>query len=389
MLLFRLLPWEYGIRNLLRRPLRTGLTLLALTTVTLLVMVVLGFVRGLDRSLAVSGDPDTVIVFSLGMGENLEYSSVPMRSADLLASSIHGIREHYGQKCASPELYLGTKVKAAPEAPEELGLVRGVTPAALLVHHDVEITQGKWPRVNEVLVGRMAVTKLGLTASQVRPGRQLVFEGRTWTISGTFAAGGSTYESEVWCRLDDLQQAQKRQDLSLVALALGPTSAFRHVDLFCKERLDLELQAIRQTEYFATLQKDYQPVRWLSWLVVALVTGAGIFIGLNTMYGAVVGRIPELATLQTIGFSRRATVLSVMQEGTLLAMTAALLASILAYGLIHGAAVRFTMGAFELQIDSGTLLIAYGIALFLGIVGSLPPAVRVFRLSVVDGLKAV
>ena len=389
MFLFRPLPWEYGIRNLLRRPLRTGLTLLALTTVTLLVMVVLGFVRGLDRSLSVSGDPHTVIVFSLGMGENLEYSSVPMRTADLLASSVGGIRERYGQKYSSPELYLGTKVRSAPDAPEEMGLVRGVTPAALLVHHNLEITRGDWPRVNEVLVGRMAATKLGLTDAQTRPGQQLTFEGRTWTISGMFAAGGATYESEVWCRLDDLQQALKRQDLSLVALALEPTARFQQVDLFCKERLDLELQAIRQQDYFATLQKDYEPVRWLSWLVVALVAGAGVMIGLNTMYGAIVGRVPELATLQTIGFSRRAAVLRLMQEGTILAMSAALLASILAYGLIHKSAVRFTMGAFELQIDSGTLLIAYGIALFLGIVGTLPPAIRVFRLSVVDGLKAV
>lgn len=386
---FRPLPWEYGIRNLLRRPLRSGLTLLALSTVTLLVMVVLGFVRGLDRSLEVSGDPQTVIVFSLGMGENLEYSSVPMRTADLLSSSLKGVRERYGRKYASPELYLGTKMQATAQSPQEMGLVRGVTPAALLVHRDVEIDEGQWPRVNEILVGRLAATKLGLTEAQVQPGSRLLFEGRTWTVSGTFAAAGSTYESEIWCRLDDLQQAMKRQDLSLVALTLGPEGAFQDVDLFCKERLDLELQAIRQTDYFASLNADYAPVRWLSWLVVALIAGAGVFVGLNTMYGAVVGRIPELATLQTIGFSRRAAILSVMQEGTILAMTAALLASVVAYGLIHRAAVRFTMSAFELQIDSGTLLIGYGIALFLGIVGSLPPAVRVFRMSVVDGLKAV
>ncbi len=250
--LFQPLPWEYGIRNLLRRPLRTGLTQLALTTVTLLVLVVIGFVRGLDRSLSVSGDPDTVIVFSLGMGENLEYSSVPLRTADLLASSIHGVRERYGHKYASPELYLGTKVRAAVEEPEEMGLVRGLTPSALLVHRDVEITRGDWPRVNEVLVGRMAATKLGLTAEEIQPGQQLLFEGRTWTISGNFASAGSTYESEIWCKLDDLQQALKRQDLSLVAMTLGPSATFQDVDLFCKERLDLELQAIRQTDYFAT-----------------------------------------------------------------------------------------------------------------------------------------
>jgi len=63
MLFFRLLPWEYAIRNLFRRPLRTALTLLGLTTVILLVFVVVGFIRGLDRSLAVSGDPRTGVLF--------------------------------------------------------------------------------------------------------------------------------------------------------------------------------------------------------------------------------------------------------------------------------------------------------------------------------------
>jgi len=65
MFLFRLLPWEYAIRNLFRRPLRTGLTFVGLTTVVLLIFVVVGFIRGLEKSLAVSGDPQTAIVFSL------------------------------------------------------------------------------------------------------------------------------------------------------------------------------------------------------------------------------------------------------------------------------------------------------------------------------------
>ena len=43
----KLLPWEYGIRNLFRRPLRSGLTLAGLTIVILLVFVVVGFIRGI------------------------------------------------------------------------------------------------------------------------------------------------------------------------------------------------------------------------------------------------------------------------------------------------------------------------------------------------------
>lgn len=387
--MFRPLPWEYGIRNLLRRPLRSALTLAGLSTVTLLVLVVLGFVRGLDRSLSVSGDPQTAIVFSLGMGENLEYSSIPLSTSDLLASSLQGVKQRYGKKYTSPELYLGTQVRTEPDASTSMGLVRGVAPHALLVHNRVEIVDGRWPEPGEIMIGRLAPTKLGIPADHARPGQRLLFEGKTWKISGVFAAGGAAFESELWCRLDDLQQALKRQDLSMVALTLAPGAAFEDVDLFCKERVDLELQSIRQTDYFDTLRRDYKPVRWLSWLVVMLVAGAGVFVGLNTMYGAVMGRIKELATLQTIGFSRRAAILSIVQEGTILSMMAALVASAVALLFINRLAVRFTMGAFELQIDSMTLLIGYAIALFLGVCGSLPPAIRVFRLSIVDGLKAV
>jgi len=387
--MFRPLPWEYGIRNLWRRPLRSALTLGALTAVTLLVLTVLGFMQGLDRTLSVSGDPDTVIVFSQGMGENLEYSSVPMRTSDLVASSIQGIQERYGRKCASPELYLGTLIRSTRDGEPTMGLVRGVTPAALSVHTQVELVEGRWPRLGEILVGRLAATKLGFDAADCQPGQRLFVEGREWIISGVFATGGSAFESELWCRLDDLQQALKRQDLSLVALRLGPTGAYRDVDLFCKERLDLELQSIRQTDYIDSLRAHYAPVRSLAWLVVVLVAAAGIFIGLNTMYGAVVGRIRELATLQTLGFSRRAAILSVMQEGTLLAITAALLASALAFVFIDRLAVRFTMGAFEMRIDGTTLLVAYAVATFLGVCGAIPPALRIIRMSVGDGLKVV
>jgi ABC-type antimicrobial peptide transport system permease subunit len=177
--------------------------------------------------------------------------------------------------------------------------------------------------------------------------------------------------------------------LSLVAVTLAPGADFADLDLFCKERLDLELQAMPETAYYATLQKDYGPVRWLAWLIVLLVSGAGVFAGLNTMYGSVVGRIPELSTLQTIGFVRRAIVVSLIQEGMLLAAASSLLAAVIALALVNGAAVRFTMGAFALRIDSMAILIGCGVGFLLGFFGSIPPAIRALRMPIVDGLKAV
>lgn len=390
---FRPLPWEYGVRNLFRRPLRTFLTFLGLTTVVLLVLVVVGFIRGLEKSLSVSGSSRTAIVFSLGMGENLEYSSIPMRTNDLVPSSIQGIKKRYGAKYVSPELYLGTQVgirgNAQKEYQETLGLVRGVTPAACLVRQQFQLDQGRWPEVGEIIIGRLAATKLGAKSDDISIGDTIQLENRDWKIVGVFSCGGAAFESEVWCRLDELQQAMKRQDLSIVALTLEKGTNFSELDLFCKQRLDLELQTMLETEYYAGLQRDYEPIRWLAWLVVLLVAGAGVFAGLNTMYGSVVGRIAELSMLRTIGFARRAVVVSLIQEAVLLSLAASLSASFIALLLVNGSAVRFTMGAFQLQIDGASILIGCGVGLLLGFLGAIPPAIRALKIPIVDGLRSV
>lgn len=365
------------------------LTFAGLTIVVLLVLIVVGFIRGLDKTLTVSGDPEVAIVYSLGMGKNLEYSSIPMRTGDLVAASAAGIRQRHGKKYVSPELYLATDVALAGIDQPAMGLVRGITPTAILVRRRVEIEEGEWPKSGQVIVGRMAATKMGASNARVAAGESLTFEGRVWRISGIFSAGGSALESEVWCRLDELQQAMKRQDLSLVAITRAPAGDFADLDLFCKERLDLELQAIREPDYYAALAKDYKPVRMLAWLLVLLVAGAGVFAGLNTMYGAVLGRTAELAMLQTVGFARRAVLVSLVQEGLFLAAAASLAASALAIVFVNGITVRFTMGAFTLHIDGTAVLIGAGTGLLLGLLGAVPPSIRALRMPIIDALRTV
>lgn len=384
----RLLPWEYGVRNLFRRPLRSILTLVGLTLAVLLVFVVVGFIRGLEASLAVSGDPRVVVVHSLGSSENLENSSVANRTPALLSASLEGIQRWQGTSFVSPELYLGTLV-AVKEGPPTFGLVRGVTPTALLVRRQVQIIEGRWPGPGEVMVGRLVSTKLGRSKDALTIGKTVTYEGRDWRVSGVFAARGSTLESELWCPLDELQQAMKRQDLTLVALTLSPGADFSDVDEFCKERLDLELEATAESTYYAALNHHYRPVRALAWLIAVLVAGAGVFTGLNTMYGAVVGRVRELATLQALGYDRWVIALALMQEATLLAATASLTASVLALFALNDIGVRFTMSAFTLRVDSVAIVIGAGAGLCLGIIGSIPPAIKAMRLPVVEGLKAV
>jgi putative ABC transport system permease protein len=389
MLGVRLLPLDYGIRNLFRRPGRSLLTLLGLATVVLLVLLVVAFVRGLETSLAVSGDAGVVLIHSLGAQENIENSTVPGKAAAVISASISGVKQRNGQKYVSPELYLGTQVMTESTPEPAMGIVRGVTLGAPLVRRMFQLQEGKWPTTGEAIVGRLAPAKLGRSPEELAIGKTVRFEGRDWVISGTYSAGGSAFESELWCPVDDLQQAMKRQDLSLISVAVQNETALRDLQEFCKERIDLEWQATPEASYYASLNRHYGPVRTVAWLIVALVSGAGIFAGMNTMFGAVIGRVRELAMLQTLGFSRRAIALSVIQEGLLLSAAASVIAAVLAIVLLNGFAVRFTMSAFALRVDGVAILTGLCVGVATGVIGSIPPAWRVLRMPVVDALKAV
>ena len=355
----------------------------------LLVFVVVGFIRGLQRSLEVSGDSDVVLVYSVSADENIENSAIAARVPSLLTASLQGTWSRFGVDHVSPELYLGTRVRVGESEKSGLGLVRGVTRTAPLVRRGVALTDGTWPGAGEVLVGKLAAAKLGYDPQQLAIGEQIEFEGQRWRISGQFSAEGAAYESEMWCRLADFQQATQRQDLSLVSMLMSGDASPTEVQLFCKERTDLELQAVPEVEYYQSLQQHYRPVRWLAWFVVVLVTGAGVFAGLNMMYGAVAGRIREIATLQAIGYRRRAVLLSLIQEGVLLSAAGSLLAGAIALVALNGLAVRFTMGAFALRVDSTALLVGCGVGVALGVLGALPPAIKALRLAVAESLKAI
>jgi putative ABC transport system permease protein len=389
------LPWDYGVRNLGRRPVRTALTALGLALVVFLLLLVVGFVRGLELSLQQSGDPEVVLLHNANAAENLENSSVADEVTALARTEFASHLVKYGDVAAvSPELTVAGRVGAGDKS--TLAVFRGVDlDRVFLVRRQVALVEGALPGPGEVMVGRLVPAKLGVSAADVAVGRSITIEGKPWRVSGRFAAPGTLLEAEVWCRLPDLKSAMKRPgDVSVVAMrfdpAGDPAKQMGYVDYFCRNRRpDLELMGSREAEYYASLQKHYAPMRSLAWLLVGLVALAGACGAANTMYAAVAGRVREFAALQAMGFPRRAIALSLVQESVILAAGATLVAVALALVLAQGVAVRFTMGAFTLQIDRVALLVGCAAGLGLGVFGAVLPAYRAFRMPIPDALKAV
>jgi putative ABC transport system permease protein len=361
----RLLPWEYAIRNLGRSPWRLGLGIAGSALVVLLVIAASAFVRGLGASLGGTGAPRNALLIGAGSEESVERSEISAAVPGIANASILGIRERLGVRYVSPEIHVASIVRLAKEADETVfATFRGVRPEAFLVHSQVRVTE-----------------------EALAVGRSVWMDDREWKISGRFEAPGTVMEAELWAPLEEIRVATQRDNYSCIVITMDEGD-FSDVDLFAKQRLDLELMALPEDDYYAKVFRFYEPVRSMVWLTAILVAAGAFLGGLNTLYAAFAARVREMGALQVLGFKRSAIVVSLLQESILLASAGALLAALVGVTLLDGTSVRISMGAFGLKVDGPVVALGLAAGLVLGLVGALPPAWRCLKMPVAQALRS-
>ncbi len=386
----RRLPFDYAVRNLGRSPLRLAMSLFGSALVVSLVIAAAAFVRGMESSLASSGSPTNVILLGAGSEESIERSEIKMSVPTQASASIPGLRERLGVQYVSPEVHMALGVALVDEAePVGQAVVRGVTSRAFLVHPQARMVEGRMfnSGEDEVIVGALAATRIGVADEDLSVGESIWVDGRELKIVGRFTAPNTVMDAELWMPLANLQIMTRRDTLSCAVLTLDKAE-LADVEAFAAQRLDLELVAMRETDYYDKLTAFYQPVRGMVWVTAGLIALGGVFGGLNTMYAAFASRVREIGMLQSLGYPRRAIVLSFVQESTIAAAAGALIGAAACLLLLDGIAVRFSMGAFGLNLDGPSMAIGLAAGLTLGLAGSIPPTAQSLRMPITEALKA-
>ena len=373
-----MLPFTYAVRNLFRSKTRLLQTIGGSAVVVLLVMASVAINHGMKRVLSASGSDRNIILVGAGSEESIQRSEGAERTAGSAESGIIGISESLGVRAVSSEIHYMNFLNL-PDGRRSQGVLRGVTPQALRVHPEVRLIEGAFPGAGEVMTGRLAWRKLGWKESDLKLGATLTLDNQSLKISGTFAAPGTVLESEIWANLGDLRVLAKRETLSCVVIRLDDPADFAEADLFAKQRLDLELSALRESDYYDRLSAFFKPLRAMTWITAGLIAAGALFGGINTLYAAFASRVREMATLQAIGFGRGALLVSLIQESTLACLTGALLSSVFAVTLLDGRTLPFSIGAFTLEITPVVAITGILTGLLLGLLGALPPAFRCLK----------
>jgi putative ABC transport system permease protein len=366
-------------------------TIVGVACVVAVFVTVLSIGEGFRATMAATGRPDSALVLRGGSDSEM-MSGLPVDVTRIIADAPGVARTAAGPQ-SSAELFVVVDLPKRSTGTDANVPLRGVQPAAFVVRKSFRILTGRQfePGRNEIIVGRGAAAQFaGLDL-----GRTLRWGENQWTVVGTFSDGGSLSESEIWCDARVLQPAYRRGNTfqSVHALLQSPAAftAFKDA-LTADPRLDVKV--VRESEYYADQSQALTLlVRSLGGFITVLMALGAIFGALNTMYNAVAARTREIATLRALGFGRGPVVFSILGESLVISLLGAVIGGAVAYFGFNGFQTStlnwqsFSQVAFAFKVTPPLLVAGSVIALAIGLVGGLLPAVRAARLPVATALR--
>lgn len=384
------LPLKYNVRNL---TVRKGTTLATAFTIGLTVgvyLMVMALARGIDLTLASSGEPLNLIVLRNGSTAELNSSVSRQQLNDLIY--LDGVVRDGDQAMAAPEMI--TLIYRARKGMSQGSniTIRGVGPMSTKLRSGFKITAGRTFQtgLTEAIVSkRIAERFQGMDI-----GDKFRIQATDYTIVGLFDAGGKAFESELWVDVNSLGSTMKRESFSSVLLRVKDRATMDELAKRISEDQRLQLKAVPERKFYEDQQGASSGVLKGLGAFVAFIMAVGAgFAGMNTMYAAVARRTKEIGTLRVLGFSRFSILVAFMLESVAIALIGvgigilfALPLNLVSTGTSNF--VTFSEIAFNFRVTPDLMLSALIFGAGIGLFGSLLPSIRASRFQIVDALRA-
>lgn len=385
-----MIPIKYNVRNLRVRWVTTLMTVVGTGLVVWATVLTFGMTEGLEHALRVSGDALDIIV--MRKGSDAETSSAIEAQVAREITNLDGIAKSAdGQPLSSTEFVtIFTKPRRNNGGTTNL-IVRGVEPVARELRPNFKIIEGRDlnPGVNEIITSRQMAERF----ENLAIGEKLEINRVDFTVVGYFEAGGSAAESEVWTDLRDLTGARRVQGaISIVNLRANDLDSRDRLMKVLAEDERFKMKAITEAAYFESQMSASIAIRFIGYVIGGFLTFGAMFAAANTMYAAVASRGREIGTLRAIGFSRMSILMSFLMESMLLCLLGGILgclATLPFNGFSAGTAnwATFSEITFSFRFGPWVLLRGVLMALLMGLLGGLFPAIRAIRLRIIDALR--
>jgi putative ABC transport system permease protein len=387
------IPLIYNVRSVRARWTSTIVAVLGIAGTVGVFIAMLSLAHGFKATLVASGSPGNALILRAGSPSEM-MGGVTLESIKVIADA-PGIARDSNGPLLTQEVVGVIPVPLISTGTDANVQVRGVSPNVLEIRKFTKIVQGRMfaPGVSELIVGKNASkTYRGLTLGNV-----VDFAGGRWTVVGVFDAGGSAFDSEVWCDSHILNEIMKRPAniFQSVTVHLQSPDSFQTLKDSLTTDPRLNVDVTREIDYYAKQSTTMTKlITVLGGLVAGIMAIGAVFGALNTMYSAVSERGREIATMRAVGFGGGSVVFSFLLEALLIAFIGGLLGC-LAVLPLNGLTTStmnfqtFSNLAFAFKITPVLLIEGVIFALVMGALGGLLPAVRAAAMPVATALRSL
>jgi putative ABC transport system permease protein len=365
-------------RNILRRKIRSLLTIAGIAISIMAVVALLGVSDGYLQATKAQYELHSVdmVVVRAGVADRLN-SSLDERFADRL-SKLEGVESVNpvltDRVSLGREMPGGVMVQGLPAWSKVLTALKFVEgepfEAKSLQDADVDA-----PTQRSVLLGEQLAKNINK-----KVGDNLNVEETSFHVRGVFHSQNPFENNTAIFELDDLQSLMERGEqvsefqLTVSEAARGNSDQMQSLrdeieNLRDDENRKLGLAAMPTQDYVAS-NSQLRIAQAMAWVTSAIALFIG-FVGMvNTMFTSVMERTQEIGVLRAIGWKKSRIMTMILGESLLLSLIGAFVGSLLALGLVLAlsrfeAAQSFVVGAVPLHVMAIGFLLAVGV----GIIG--------------------
>jgi len=377
---FNTVPVSYNFRGIRARWTSTIVAVLGIAGTVGVFVAMLSLAKGFKSTLVASGSPGNALVMRAGSASEM-LGGITSDSVRIVQDA-PGVAHDSTGPLVTQEVVGVVPIPLISTGTDANVQVRGVSPNVMQIRTFVKLAQGQMfqPGLSQMIVGKNA-TK---TYSGLKLGDTVSLGGGHWQVVGVFDAGGSSFDSEIWCDAKILSQVLQRPANIFQSATVHLTSpaAFQQFKDSVTSDPRLNVDAVREIDYYAKQSTTMTRLITVLGGIVALIMAVGaVFGALNTMYSAVAERGREIATMRALGFSTTNVLLSFLFEALLISIVGGILGCIAVLPL-NGLTTStmnfqtFSNLAFAFKITFDLLLMGILFALVMGVLGGLLPAIR-------------
>ena len=374
-------PVSYNFRSIRARWTSTIVAIVGIAGTVGVFVAMLSLARGFKATMVASGSAGNALVMRAGSTSEM-MGGITLDSIKILQDKPGVAHDASGGALVTQDVVGVVALPLISTGTDSNVQVRGVSPNVLQIRTFVRIAQGRMfqPGLTELVVGSNATkTYGGLTL-----GNTVNFAGGKWKVVGIFDAGGSAFDSEVWCDSRILNQVLQRPSNIFQSATVHLTSpaefqAFKDAVIADPQ---MTVDVSREIDYYTKQSTTVTKlITYLGGIVAIIMAFGAVFGALNTMYSAVAERGREIATMRAVGFSSWNVILSFLFEALVISIIGGIIGCIVVIPL-NGFTTNtmnfqtFSNLAFAFKITFDLLVMGVIFALVMGVLGGLLPAIR-------------